>query len=112
MPSFLQIPADMPWWVALAIVVPGAIYGLLLLAMPFGVFGLKSRLDQIEGQLEDIRIELRAIASGQAFHTGAPPEALGAELEPTSAREEGRAIRVEPVATTRVRAEPRLDWRR
>jgi len=117
MPSFLQLPSDLPWWAILAIVVPGAIYALLLLAMPFSVFGLKSRLDQIEGQLEDIQQELRSLAvrlppqvpsavSAQGFRRvaqdGDPPRYRAPSQATTSLSE--------PVE--RSRAEPRLDWPR
>jgi hypothetical protein len=108
MQSFLQLLPDMPWWVTLAILVPGAIYALLLLAMPFGVFGLKSRLDQIEGQLAEIREDLQAIAA--RLPNRAAPSAFAFGAEPA---EEPPSLRapVEP-PVVRERSEPRLDWRR
>lgn len=112
MPSLFQIPADLPWWVVLAIVVPGAIYGLLFLAMPFGVFGLKSRLEQIESQLEDIRRELRALAVAGANQECGNDGAPAAELRLKSARDETKTTPAEPVQFLRARAEPRLEWRR
>jgi hypothetical protein len=109
MPSFLQLPADMPWWATLAIVVPGAIYALLLLAMPFSVFGLKSRLDQIEAQLDDIQHELRALAGRMQ---PAPPPAAARRANPDADLPRLRAPEPEPMPIQRPRAEPRLDWPR
>ncbi|MDR3523749.1 MAG: hypothetical protein P4L66_06560 [Acetobacteraceae bacterium] len=115
MPNFIQLPADLPWWAALAILVPVAIYALLLLAMPFSVFGLKSRLDQIEGQLGDIREELQAIAARLPARGQAPPANLrAAQTAPEHMPEAARPVRAEREAepAPRPRAEPRLDWRR
>ncbi len=103
--SFLHLPADLPWWTTLAIVVPAAVYGLLLLAMPFSVFGLKSRLDQIEEQLGDIQIELRALGGRLP---SAPPPSLPRRMQPTEDPVRARVAHPEPPR----RAEPRLDWPR
>jgi hypothetical protein len=62
MPSFLQLPGGLPWWATLAILVPAALYGLLFLAMPFSVFGVKSRLEQMEARLDEIQEEIRGLA--------------------------------------------------
>jgi len=115
MPNFIQLPADLPWWAALAILVPAAIYALLLLAMPFSVFGLKSRLDQIEGQLGEIREELQAIAARFPAPPQASPMTYRAADKPLEAVQEPmRPMRAEKEAepVPRPRAEPRLDWRR
>ncbi len=123
MSSLLQFPADLPWWVSLAVLVPGAIYALLLLAMPFSVFGLKSRLDQIEGQLDGIAEELRAISARLPARPGVSSanSVLGEQMPQVAnlrdAAEMAASMRplraasdVEPAM--RPRAEPRLDWRR
>jgi hypothetical protein len=109
MPSFLQLPAELPWWATLAILVPGAIYALLLLAMPFSVFGLKSRLEQIEGQLADIQQELRALAGRLP---AAPPPSGVRRAAPEADLPRIRAPEPEPPPSHRPRAEPRLDWPR
>ncbi len=62
MPSFLQLPGELPWWATLALIVPAALYGLLLLAMPFNVFGIKGRMDSIEAQLDEIQQEIRSLS--------------------------------------------------
>jgi hypothetical protein len=105
--SFLHLPADLPWWATLAIVVPAAIYALLLLAMPFSVFGLKSRLDQIEDQLSDIQLELRALAGRLP---AAPPPSGPRRSMPADELPRLRAADPEPTPIRR--AEPRLDWPR
>ena len=112
MPSLFQIPSDLPWWVVLAIVVPGAIYGLLFLAMPFGVFGLKSRLELIESQLEDVRRELRALAVACSNQESSNHSVPAAELRLKSAPDETKTAPAEQVHFLRARAEPRLEWRR
>jgi len=115
MSNFIQLPVDLPWWAALAILVPAAIYALLLLAMPFSVFGLKSRLDQIEGQLGEMREELQAIAARLPIRAqAAPPSARIAEAAAEPVPEPARPVRAErePEPAPRPRAEPRLDWRR
>ncbi len=53
----------MPWWIQLAILMVAILFGFALLMMPFAVFGLKSRLELIEAQLEDIHAELRMLAT-------------------------------------------------
>jgi hypothetical protein len=112
MMSFLNIPVDIPWWVALAIAVPGAIYGLLLLAMPFGVFGLKSRLAHIESQLEDIRVELQTIAIGLSMPGCNSPAARATTLKAEPMPEDPRTTRPQQPVVPARRTEPRLDWRR
>jgi hypothetical protein len=57
-----SLPDWMPWWAALALIAVFLVYLLVLLAMPFNVFGLKARLDLIEARLDEIQGELRLIA--------------------------------------------------
>ncbi|WP_460253165.1 hypothetical protein [Acidiphilium sp. MT5] len=56
----------LPDWAVLILLLIGGVYALALLAMPFAVFGVKSRLSAIEEQLEDIQEELRVMALRQA----------------------------------------------
>jgi len=51
----------LPDWVVLVLLLIGGVYALALLAMPFAVFGVKSRLSAMEEQLEDIQEELRVM---------------------------------------------------
>jgi len=94
------LPDWLPWWAVTLAAVPVLGYVLLLALMPFGVFGVKDRLAEIEARLDDIQRDLRYFA---AVAAGAPEEA------PPSA---------EPAAPDRpkpgrgARAEPRLHWPR
>ncbi len=40
------LPDWLPWWVPLLLLVPALLYAMLLLAMPFNVFGVKGRLER------------------------------------------------------------------
>lgn len=124
MPSFLQLPGGLPWWASLAILVPVALYGLLLLAMPFSVFGIKGRLDHIEARLDEIQEEIRGLAfrfpepSRQgpvlppAHPHGTPqPNAHLAEQHET-ARPHFDSNPRKTLQERGERFEPRLDWPR
>jgi hypothetical protein len=91
------LPDTIPTWaIGLGIAV-GGLYLLVLLAMPFSVFGLKSRLDDIEARLDDIQADIRALArpAGRSF----------AEFEDNAARP---PVRAPDRAPRPVRREPRL----
>ena len=133
--SFL--PEGLPWWVALAVLVPALLYLLLFLLMPFSVFGLKGRLDIIEARLDEVQGELRRIASrapdppryagqetppafGRAAQPVAPAQAQLQERPPPRV-DAPPPLRAEPPAAPRPRVvpddaprrvEPRLDWPR
>lgn len=126
MPSFLQLPGGLPWWVTLAILVPVALYALLFLAMPFSVFGVKGRMESIEARLDEIQEEIRGLSirlgepmatrSDLAMHDSSrPPPIAPAPVieEPDLPR-----FRATPPDTRRgpqarpPRSEPRLDWPR
>lgn len=55
------LPGWMPDWLGLIVLLVGLLYALALLAMPFSVFGVKSRLDAIEEQLDQVQEELRVL---------------------------------------------------
>lgn len=55
------LPGWMPPWLGLVLLIVGLLYALALLAMPFSVFGVKSRLEAIEDQLEQVQEELRIL---------------------------------------------------
>jgi hypothetical protein len=67
----LNLPDWLPWWVPLALLVPASLWGLSFLFMPFSVFGVKSRLEVIEGRLEEIQNDLRHMAG--RFPAGVGP---------------------------------------
>lgn len=60
----LAIPG-LPDWVGLILLMLLAVAVLAFLAMPFSVFGVKARLEQIEAQLDEIQTELRSLALRQ-----------------------------------------------
>ena len=62
MTSPLPLPDWVPWWVHLAILLALLFVGLMLLMMPFSVFGTKSRLEAIEVRLDEIQAEIRSLA--------------------------------------------------
>jgi hypothetical protein len=127
MPSFLQLPGGLPWWVTLAILVPIALYCLLFLAMPFSVFGLKGRLDSLEARLDEIQEEIRSLAIRLPEPSvAARPEPAGRPsqrpppIAPAPSPDDDDLPRFQPdpaparraVTVRPPRAEPRLDWPR
>jgi hypothetical protein len=123
----LILPDWLPWWVPALLLVPALLYALLLLAMPFSVFGLKARLESIDARLDDIQSELRSLAlrppqqpARATVQQNQPPPTDRADRSvvlddlprPLPGREarEGTRQRQSPGRPTR--AEPRLDWPR
>ena len=56
------LPDWMPWWVPILLLVPALLYGLAFLFMPFGVIGVKGRLEAIEARLDEVQGEIRSLA--------------------------------------------------
>jgi hypothetical protein len=123
MTSPLSFPDWVPPWVQLAVLIVGALFGLAFLAMPFSVFGVKSRLEALEAHLDELHGELRAMALRQPIYeepyeaprapvTQAPPArpvVPPAAWAPDAApRRPIGAGRVEPVVGPR-RTEPRIN---
>jgi len=65
MNEFLSLPDWAPGWLGPVLVILGALFALAFLLMPFTVFSLKSRLEQIELKLEDIHADLQALAAAE-----------------------------------------------
>jgi hypothetical protein len=114
----LTIPG-LPAWVGLVILLAIGVSVLAFLAMPYSVFGVKSRLEAIEAELADLRTEIRALVRQPAAVARAPVEedyvAPPRRTEPRIvAPEPSLAPPVPPPAArpARGRAEPRLDWPR
>jgi hypothetical protein len=72
--QMLNLPDWLPWWVPLALLVPAVLWALSFLFMPFSVFGVKSRLEVIEGRLEEIQGDLRHMAGRFPAGGGPLPE--------------------------------------
>jgi hypothetical protein len=66
------LPAWMPAWAALAIFLPVLLWCLAFLLVPFSVIGLKSRLDDLEAQIDSLHEDLRIMGMRM---TGALPPA-------------------------------------
>ena len=114
----LTIPG-MPSWVTLVLLVAIAVSILAFLAMPFAVFGVKSRLEAIEAELADLRMDIRTLAR-QASDGAIARAPVEVDYVAPPARTAPRSPEVEPRIAPPVppppakprggRAEPRLDW--
>jgi hypothetical protein len=62
MNTLIAFPDWVPWWVPMVLIVPALLYGLAFLFMPFSVLGVKTRLEVIEGRLDEIQQEIRHLA--------------------------------------------------
>jgi hypothetical protein len=121
--GMLTVPG-LPDWTGLVLLVAMGVSVLAFLAMPFSVFGVKSRLESIEAELADLRAEIRTLARLPAgVSAAARGPAIEEDWAPPPARTAGRVVE-EPRLTPPVpppaaraerparpgRAEPRLDW--
>ena len=109
MTSPLPLPDWVPWWVHLAILLALLFAGLMLVMMPFSVFGTKSRLEAIEVRLDEIQAEIRSLA----FRL--PEQDLGEEDDVRRSRDRYRGPPIPPAplqprrdAKSGSRTEPRL----
>jgi hypothetical protein len=62
MVAMLGLPSWVPWWLPLLVLVPGVVWLLALLPMPFAVLGLRGRLEGIEARLDELQQEIRSLA--------------------------------------------------
>jgi hypothetical protein len=119
----LAIPG-LPDWAGLVALVVLGLVALAYLLMPFSVFGVKSRLDAIEAQLDEIQTEIRTLA----LRLPEPQRGRRAPVEDDWAEPIAAPRRAEPEAGLRAtppvpppaawpdrgpsRAEPRVEWPR
>jgi len=107
----LTIPG-LPGWTGMVVVLALGLVALAFALMPFSVFGLKSRLEMLELQLEDVQAELRALGMRLAEQPRQLPapgtDYLDLPLPRRSPEPEPRATA--PVPPPAMRPEPRLDW--
>ncbi len=62
MVALLGLPSWVPWWLPLLVLVPGVVWLLAMLPMPFAVLGQRSRLEGIEVRLDELQAEIRSLA--------------------------------------------------
>lgn len=114
----LTIPG-LPSWVGLIILLAAGVALLALLAMPYSVFGVKSRLEAVEAELADLRIEIRALIRQPPSARTLVDEDWVAPPGPANGRTAPAAPRLSmpipppaarPERASGQRAEPRLDW--
>jgi hypothetical protein len=135
------IPDWLPWWVPVVVLIPALLYALAFLFMPFGVIGVKGRLEAIEARLDEIQGEIRSLvlrlpeplrgvdyedlppyvgpsraarAEPAPSRPPIPPAPHYPNVEPASQQSASRPARAAAGVgepATR-RAEPRLDWPR
>lgn len=117
----LAIPG-MPSWVGFVLLLAIFVSALALLAMPYSVFGVKSRLDAIEAEISDLRAEIRALVR-QPPPVATPARAVEEDwvAPPSRAQRPPEEPRMAPPVLppparaerpSRGRSEPRLDWPR
>lgn len=63
------LPDWLPAWAFLLAILPALLYGLVFLVMPFSVFGVKTRLEAIEAQLDSLHEEMRYLANKSSSPT-------------------------------------------
>ena len=97
------LPDWIPWWIQLAILMIAILFAFALLMMPFAVFGLKSRLELIEAQLDDVHAELRMLGTRLPEVARRPvrpaeQEPVTEEITPRPARPRPQPVPVLPVS--------------
>ena len=95
-----SLPDWMPGWLFLALAVPALLWFLAFLMVPFSVFGVKARLESLEGELENIHEELRVMQMRAAGVISTPIRPMDAydEVPNFGQLKRGRAAQPEPEA--------------
>ncbi|WP_298284416.1 hypothetical protein [Acidocella sp.] len=65
------LPVWLPGWAIVLVALPVLLWGLAFLMMPFSVFGVKSRLESLEAQLDQMQDDLRIL--GMRMSGALPP---------------------------------------
>ncbi len=79
------LPDWLPGWAAGLFIAIAALYALLLLAMPFSVFGLKGRLDELDARLDDLHADIQAVLRRLPAARGEPIPEDAPEAPPAAA---------------------------
>jgi len=109
----LTLPG-LPEWTGLVALLVLALLALCLVVMPFSVFGVKGRLDNIEAQLDEIRAELRVFAARMPEARRPDWRSAGEaeiDLPSPAARPDPSALSDHhPAIYPGGRAEPKISW--
>lgn len=100
-----SFPDWMPAWLQLLIVVVGGLLVLAFAAMPFSVFGVKSRLEGIEARLDEIQGEIRSLVL-RLPEPGREPYDMPAVLRAAAPPREPPARTPPPIPPASWEAEP------
>lgn len=106
----LTLPG-LPEWTGLVALLVLALLALCLVVMPFSVFGVKGRLDNIEAQLDEIRAELRVFAA--RMPEARRPDWRGEatiDLPTPALRPDPSYSPQHPTIQPGGRAEPKISW--
>ncbi|MCB5944907.1 hypothetical protein [Acidocella sp. KAb 2-4] len=71
------LPDWLPSWALLLLALPALLWALAFLLMPFSVFGLKSRLEALEAQVDTLQDDIRML--GMRMSGALPPAARNLE---------------------------------
>jgi hypothetical protein len=93
------LPDWLPTWAFLLLALPILLYLLVFLIMPFSVFGVKARLENLEQQLESIQEDLRYIANRNISRTTRPTEDDDYDIPNFSRMKSGRTTDPQPQPT-------------
>ncbi|WP_429956032.1 hypothetical protein ACQW08_03250 [Gluconobacter japonicus] len=106
----------LPAWALMCLLIVAGLFGLALLCMPFAIFGVKPRLQELEFQIAELRAELqsltlrltvppsdRTVASGQGLEGGmrAPLRSTQEKVRSVEPASPKTADYFEPVAVVR-----------
>ncbi|GBR19246.1 hypothetical protein AA0616_1495 [Komagataeibacter nataicola NRIC 0616] len=86
----------MPAWAQAVLLVGGMLFTLLWMLVPFAVFGVKGRLDNLAIQLDDLQAELRVLALGLNGQAAQPPSVADALADRVPAPTQAEAPVWEP----------------
>ena len=67
------LPAWMPNWLFLALVLPALLYVLAFMLMPFSVFGVKGRIEALEAQIDALHEDIKMLVMRSSGALPPPP---------------------------------------
>jgi uncharacterized SAM-binding protein YcdF (DUF218 family) len=67
------LPAWMPNWLFLALILPALLYVLAFMLMPFSVFGVKGRIEALEAQVDALHEDVKMLVMRSSGALPPPP---------------------------------------